>query len=112
MHQGFYYRNGEYTTIMFPGHPGAIAQRITSDGEIFGCLHDHNLTKRHGFLQPADGSAPQTLDVSFVDETCTTITAFATIAFGINPSGLIVGQYTLVANGAPHGFVAFPPGRQ
>ena len=41
--KGFHYLNGEYTTIMFSGHPGAIPQRITSNGEIHGCLHDHDL---------------------------------------------------------------------
>ena len=24
-------------------HPGAIAQRITPDGDIYGCVHDHDL---------------------------------------------------------------------
>jgi hypothetical protein len=24
-------------------HPGAIAQRITADGDIYGCVHDHDL---------------------------------------------------------------------
>jgi len=41
--KGFHYRRGDYSTVMFPGHPGAIAQRITSDGDIYGCLHDHDL---------------------------------------------------------------------
>src|SRR5262245_53584892 len=41
--KGFHYRDGEYTTIMFSGHPGAIPQRITANGEIHGCLHDHDL---------------------------------------------------------------------
>ena len=41
--KGFHYRNGEYTTIMFSGHPGAIPQRITANGEIHGCLHDRDL---------------------------------------------------------------------
>ena len=41
--KGFHYRRGTYSTVMFPGYPGAIAQRITSDGDIYGCLHDHDL---------------------------------------------------------------------
>ena len=41
--KGFHYRDGEYTTVTFSGHPGAIPQRITSNGEIHGCLHDHDL---------------------------------------------------------------------
>jgi hypothetical protein len=34
--------------------------------------------------------------------------AFATIAFGLDARGVIVGQYSLVNGGAPHGFVALP----
>jgi hypothetical protein len=29
--------------VLFPGHPGAIPQRITPDGDIYGCLHDFDL---------------------------------------------------------------------
>src|SRR5262245_14248648 len=219
--KAFHYRRGDYSTVMFPGHPGAIAQRITSDGDIYGCLHDHDLgmsmfgsawtrsfgaknsvvvqdtfslsdsggelsdpmgvamsmnngatpggaqtivgfatnmsgtqhgyvvqngmlrtydptadtnltaiwdmnpgeqfvgayrkagepaAKRHGFMQALDGSAPVTLDVSITDAAGNTVTAFATSAFGINPGGVIVGQYALVSGGAPPGFVAVPTG--
>ena len=190
---------------MFPNHPGAIAQRITPDGDIYGCLHDHDLgmsmfgavwtrfdtasltanggetidpmpipmsmnngatpggghmigglwvdmgnqqhgllvqggvfqsydptsaatltaiwdmdpsqqfvgtyrvagepgAKRHGFLQlPAtpDGEFPAAINVDFPG-------AFATIIFGINPDGQMVGQYTLVSGGPAHGFAAVP----
>ncbi len=41
--KGFHFGRNEYTTIMFSGHPGAIPQRITSNGDIHGCLHDHDL---------------------------------------------------------------------
>ena len=64
--------------------------------------------KRHGFLQSNDGSAAVNLDVSFIDASGNTVTAFATSAFGINPNAVIVGQYSLVSGGPPHGFVAFP----
>lgn len=33
---------------------------------------------------------------------------FATVAFGINPDGDIVGQYQLAMGGALHGFIAVP----
>jgi hypothetical protein len=36
-------------------------------------------------------------------------TAFATIAYGINADGVVVGQYALGNGGAVHGFVAIPP---
>ena len=41
--KGFHFWRNEYTTVMFSGHPGAIPQRITSNGDIHGCIHDHDL---------------------------------------------------------------------
>jgi hypothetical protein len=38
--KGFLYRRGEFSAVMFPGHPGAIPGRITPDGSMYGCLHD------------------------------------------------------------------------
>jgi hypothetical protein len=222
--KGFHYWRGEFSTLMFPTtvdengqqhkHPGAIAQRITPDGDIYGCVHDHDLgpsmhgaawtssgtlsllsnggqlsgpmavpmsmnngatpgnyktvvgfymdmlnqqhgylvrggmlepydptpttavtaiwdinpsehfvgtfrdtselpTKRHAFVQPLNGSA---ITFDFVCQEpggCGSMpfgtTAFATVAFGINPGGFVVGQYVVVNGGALHGFVAIPP---
>lgn len=226
--KGFHYFHGQFSTVMFPStvdatghehkHPGAIAMHITSDGNIVGCLHDHdlgssmfgavwtrsgassllpnggqlaafdsmsasgvpmsmnngaapgvnqpvagffmdmanrqhgyvvrdgmlaaydpdgaNLTaiwdmnpgqqfvgtfrfsgeaagKRHAFLQNPDGSPAITID--FVCQEaggCAGVplgaAAFATVAFGISPDGVIVGQYVPVNGGAPHGFLALP----
>ena len=216
--KAFHYRRGSYTTVMFPGHPGAIAQRITSDGDIYGCIHSHDLgmsmfggawrrsirsgdveitatasltddggqladpmgipmsmnnggtpgggeivvgfftgmvgpqrgylvqdgmlhayaptadtnltaiwdinprgqfvgtyrkagepaARRHGFVQSADGSAPVTVEVPVTDTSGSTVPALATVVFGINPRGAVVGQYVAAAGGALHGFVAFP----
>src|SRR5579859_1537923 len=41
--KGFHYSGGAFSTVLFPGHPGAIPQRITPDGDIYGCLHDFDL---------------------------------------------------------------------
>ena len=219
--KGFYLGRGGFSIITFPKHPGAIPQRITADGDIYGCLHDHDLDmsmfgavwrrsyqgkdaveitatmslmaeggelsnptvdvpmsmnnaatfdaqfiaglfvmdgqqhgylvrngaletydpvadagltaiwdmnpaqqfvgtyrkkaettlKRHGFVQRDNDSAPVTLDVQFTDGSGDTVTGFATVAFGISPSGVIVGQYSLVSGGPPRGFVAVPTGR-
>jgi len=193
--KGFLYRHSKFSTVLFPGHPGAVPQRITPDGDIYGCLHDFDLMNsmfgaawgrigessltanggeladpsqsmpmsmnngatpdghtivgfwndmnghrhgfvvqngafqsydatasslltaiwdinpgqqfvgtyvdssghRHGFLQLPEGSAPVNVDYPG---------AAATVAFGINPDGAIVGQYT--ASGHIHGFVAVP----
>jgi len=218
--KGFHLQRGMFTPILYDAHFGAVPQRITDDGDIYGCLHDHNTTdsmfgaawsrlfgsqhsvfiqsrfslvsnggelgaatsvpmsmnnggtpgggqtlvgfftdmlsqqhgyvvqngtltpydptpntnltaiwdidsnqrfvgtyrmsgevpqKRHGFVQPGDGAAPSTLDVTFTDTTGHAVQAFATIVFGANPSGVVVGQYTLSATGAPHGFIGIPP---
>ena len=222
--KGFHYWRGTFSTVMFPAtideegqkrvHPGAIAQRITADGDIYGCLHDHDLgasmfgaawtrsgpfsltanggqlsdpmavpmsmnngaapggdvvaghfmdmsnqqhgylvrngmletydasstasltaiwdinpsrqfvgayrergevpAKRHAFLQKPDGSAPITLDFTCQEPAgCAGAplgtVAFATVAFGLNPNGAIVGQYLLTNGGAVHGFLAIPP---
>jgi len=41
--KGFLYRHGKFSTVLFPGHPGAVPQRIAPDGDIYGCLHDFDL---------------------------------------------------------------------
>jgi hypothetical protein len=221
--KGFHYRRGQFSTVLFPTtvdengqpryHPGAIAQRITNDGDIYGCLHGHDLgpsmhgaawtrsgtfsllpnggqladamdvpmsmnnggtpgggtivgqfmdmsnqprgyvvrdgmlapydpdganltviwdinpsqqfvgtfrlssevaSKRHGFLQNPDSAAAMTLDFTCEEPTgCagapSGTVAFATIAFGVNSGGVVVGHYALVSGGAVHGFVAIPP---
>jgi hypothetical protein len=217
--KGFYYHRDSYSTVLVPGHPAAVVQRITPDGDIYGCLHDldtgmsmfgaawrrsisaegeveitptvsltsgggqlwgsmdvpmsmnnsgtpgggeivvgffvdmagqqhgylvqngmlytydptadTNLTaiwdinsrgqfvgthrkvgelggRRHGFVQSADGSAPVTVEVPVTDASGTTVPAFATTVFGINPKGAIAGQYIAVAGAPARGFVAFP----
>lgn len=221
--KGFYYWRDKFSTVMFPTtvdedgqphhHPGAIAQRITADGDIYGCVHDRDLgpsmhgavwtrsgtasllagggqladtmsvpmsmnnggtpgggqtvvglfmdmnnqqrgyvvrdgvltpydadganltaiwdinpsrqfvgtfryagepaAKRHGFVQNFDGSGPITLDFTCEEPAgCAGAplgaVAFATIAFGVNADGVVVGQYALVPGGALRGFVAIP----
>jgi hypothetical protein len=71
-------------------------------------------TKRHAFVQNPDGSPAITFDFTCRDsDGCagapTGAVAFATVAFGLNSEGIIVGQYALVNGGALHGFVAIPP---
>ncbi|HEV2387521.1 MAG TPA: hypothetical protein VGS20_09720 [Candidatus Acidoferrales bacterium] len=38
--KGFLYSRGEFSVVLFPGHPGAIPGRITPDGSMYGCYHD------------------------------------------------------------------------
>ncbi len=67
-------------------------------GQQFVGTYKDSSGHQHGFLQLPDGSAPIQLDYPG---------AAATIAFGINPGGVIVGQYS--AGGNVHGFAAMPP---
>jgi len=234
--KAFHYWKGNFSTVMFPTtvdqalqehkHPGAIAQRISAEGDIYGCVHDHDLmgsmygaawnrsgafslmsnggelsdsmpvpmsmhnggtpgarptivglftdmgsnrqlgyvvrdgmlekygataippdptktlpitviwdinpsrqfvgtyretgeltAKRHAFVQNPDEPKPVTLDFTCQDPAgCAGAplgtVAFATVAFGLNPDGVIVGQYALTNGGVPHGFIAVPPARR
>ncbi len=69
---------------------------ISPAQQFIGTYKDSN-GLQHGFLQNPDGSAPVQLDYPG---------AAVTIAFGINPGGVIVGQYS--ASGNVHGFAAVP----
>jgi probable HAF family extracellular repeat protein len=224
--KGFYFGYGTFQTVTYSGHPGAIPEHITNDGDIYGCLHDQNTgpsmfgavwkrsfgpkqsvqissaislqpndgeltdpvqmlefptgismsmnnagtpggaqtiaglfvamdgrqhgylvqngalqtydpfanvgltaiwgmsatqqlvgtyrlntetgARRHGFTHLADGPDAVTVDFSTIDADGNVKTAFATIAYGVNPSGVIVGQYAWVLNGPLHGFIAIP----
>jgi hypothetical protein len=199
--KGFVYHHGQFTTVLYSGHPGAVPQRISPDGDIYGCLHDYDLGMsmfgaiwsrsgagefslmtaggeladttmmeamsmnngatpdghiivglftenkhtqgfrvingewsaynvpnsiattiwdmapggafvgtyvdstghRFGFLQLPDDSDP--IQLHFEDSTTDSVT---TNALGINPAGVIVGQYQTVANGPAHGYYAVP----
>lgn len=222
--KAFHFWRGKFTTLTFPAsvdeqghrhaHPGTIAKGISPDGDIYGCLHDHDTgmsmfgvvwtrfgtsslqenggqlsdqmaipmsmnnaatpggntvvglytdmfnrtrgyvvrdrmfepydatptatataiwdisinqhfvgnyrelgdvaTKRHAFVQHADGSAAVTFD--FVCQNAGGCAgapfgtvAFATQAFGVNTNGIVVGQYSLINGGPQHAFVAIPP---
>ena len=41
--KGFLYRDGRFHSVLYPNHPGAIPQRISPNGDIYGCLHDNDL---------------------------------------------------------------------
>jgi hypothetical protein len=58
---------------------------------------------RHGFLQLPDGSAPITVDAP----QAAPFNAVSTVIQGINPAGVMTGQYT-DTSGRTHGFVAVP----
>ena len=41
--KGFLFEDGKFSTVLFPGHPGAIPHGITPEGDIYGCLHDFDV---------------------------------------------------------------------
>jgi hypothetical protein len=41
--KGFLYSRGQFSAVLFPGHPGAIPGRITPDGSMYGCYHDFDV---------------------------------------------------------------------
>jgi hypothetical protein len=61
--KGFLYSRGKFSLVLFPGHVGAIAQRITPTGDIYGCLHDFDMMgTMYGFGMTRFGDTSLQLD--------------------------------------------------
>jgi len=90
--KGFLLHRGVFSTVLFPGHSGSIPQRITPDGNIYGCYHDVDLMgSMFGFTRTANGF--------------TSIDVPASMNNGATPDGsMVVGLYTDMAM-ATHGYV-------
>lgn len=103
--KGFIYRRGRFSTVLFPGHPGAFAQRITSDGDIYGCLHNHDTgTSMYSAIWLRSGETLSMIagEGEFADPT---MGLAMSMNNGATPDGkIIVGHYTDMANHT-HGFV-------
>jgi hypothetical protein len=55
--KGFIYHHGEFESLLFPGHPGAVPQRISPNGDVYGCLHDLDTgMSMHGAIWYHDGT--------------------------------------------------------
>lgn len=103
--KGFSYSQGQFSAVLVPGHPGAIPQRITPDGDIYGCLHDFLLMAdmvgfartRFGYISlGANGGELSDSSKSVPDS----------MNNGATPSGnTIVGGWTDMATGHTHGYV-------
>ncbi|HEV2690922.1 MAG TPA: hypothetical protein VGV35_20340 [Bryobacteraceae bacterium] len=86
--------------IDYPGHLNTISQRITSDGEIFGCYHDHDtmgsmhgIVLKHGEFSALDGSEDG-LNVP------------ASMNNGATPGGkVITGLYTDMMTGKARSYI-------
>ena len=90
--KGFLLHRGVFSTVLFPGHSGSIPQRITPNGNIYGCYHDVDLMgSMFGFTRTANGF--------------TSIDVPASMHTGATPDGsMVVGLYTDMAM-ATHGYV-------
>ncbi len=94
--KGFLLHRGSFSTVLFPGQPGSIPQRITPNGTIYGCYHDQDLMKSmFSFARTASG-------------TFSSIDVPASMHSGATPDGSpIVGLWSdLTIMPAPtHGYV-------
>jgi hypothetical protein len=103
--KGFLYSHGEFSTVLFPGHPGAIPGRITPDGSIFGCYHDFDLmasmfsaawTRSGDTSLAAGGGELSNPSLSFPNS----------MHGGATPDGsVIVGVYADMSTGHLHGYL-------
>ena len=93
--KGFLLHLGTFSTVLFPGHEGSIPQRITPNGNIYGCYHGTDLMgTMFGFARTATGFT--SVDVS------------ASMHTGATPDGhTIVGLYSDLTMMPPptHGYV-------
>jgi uncharacterized membrane protein len=113
--KGFLYhpQKKKFVTVLHPGHPGAFAQRITPDGDIYGCLHNHDLgNSMYSAIWLRSGE-----NLSMIpgegELTDPTLGLSMSMNNGATPDGkIIVGHYTDMTNHT-HGFVvqngAFQP---
>ena len=103
--KGFLYSHGEFSTVLVPGHPGAIPQRISPDGDIYGCLHDFDLmASMFGFVRTRSGYLSLTLGGSELADPSLSVPA--SMNNGASPDGhTIVGGWTDMMAGHTHGYI-------
>jgi hypothetical protein len=103
--KGFLYSGGKFSTVLVPGHPGAIPQRITPDGDIYGCLHDFDLMgSMFGFGRNRFGYISLLANGSELADSSMSVPA--SMNNGATPDGhTIVGLWTDMMMGQSHGYV-------
>lgn len=103
--KGFLYRHGEFSTVLVPGHPGAIPQRISPDGDIYGCLHDFDLmASMFGFVRTKSGYFSLTGGGGELADPSQSVPN--SMNNGATPSGhTIAGGWTDMMTGHTHGYV-------
>jgi hypothetical protein len=103
--KGFLYSGGKFSTVLVPDHPGAIPQRITPDGDIYGCLHDFDLMgSMSGFGRNRFGYFSLLANGSELADSSMSVPA--SMNNGATPDGhTIVGLWTDMMTGHSHGYV-------
>jgi hypothetical protein len=103
--KGFLYNSGTFSTVLFPGHPGAIPRRITPDGDIYGCYHDFDLMgSMFGFARTRSGYISLAADGGELINHSQSVPA--SMNNGATPDGqTIVGLWTDMMTGDSHGYV-------
>jgi len=102
--KGFIYRHGEFDRLPFPGHPGAVPQRISQDGDVYGCLHDLDTgMSMHGAIWYRDGSVAS-VTAGGGELSDPTVDVSMSMNNGATPGGkLIVGLFNDAVR--RHGFI-------
>ncbi len=103
--KGFLYSRGKFSLVLFPGHVGAIAQRITPTGDIYGCLHDFNMmSTMYGFGISRFGDTSLQLNGGELADPTQSVPA--SMENGATPDGRTrVGLYIDMVTGFNHGYV-------
>ena len=102
--KGFIYRRGEFSRLLFPGHPGAVPQRILPNGDVYGCLHDLDTgMSMHGAIWYRDGSVAS-LTTAGGELSDPTVDVSMSMNNGATPGGhVIVGLFNDAVR--RHGFI-------
>jgi hypothetical protein len=103
--KGFLYSHGAFSTVLFPGHPGAIPQRITPGGDIYGCYHDFDLMgSMFGFARTRSGYVSLAAGGGELFDPSQSVPA--SMNNGATPDGhTIVGLWIDMVTGHSHGYV-------
>ena len=102
--KGFIYRHGEFDRLLFPGHPGAVPQRISPNGDVYGCLHHLDTgMSMHGAIWYRDGSVAS-LTTAGGELSDPTVDVSMSMNNGATPGGhVIVGLFNDAVR--RHGFI-------
>lgn len=104
--KGFLLSHGKFSIVLNPGHPGAIPQRITPDGTIYGCYHDFDLMgSMFGIAWNRFGDIT-TLAAAGGDLPDPSMSVPSSMHTGATPGGNItVGLYNDMMTGQWHGYL-------